>query len=255
MNLHEITPLILTYNEEPNIRRCLERLRWAREVVVIDSGSTDDTLKICDEFPNVRVVTRVFDNHTNQWNFGLQQIQTRWVLTLDADYIVPESFVKEIERCDPGKSSVYFARFRFVMMGRVLRGNIYPPRAVLFDKGKHEYVADGHTQKLRVDVPSCFLVNEILHDDRKPLERWVKNQIAYSRLEAEKLCKGENLDINDRIRLWLWIAPLLMPWFMLIRYGLWRDGIPGWAYILQRTCSEILVALAVIERKFTQKNP
>jgi glycosyltransferase involved in cell wall biosynthesis len=77
MNLDLITPLILTYNEAPNIDRTLRPLSWAKEVIVIDSGSTDETLAICKKFQNVRIVIRPFDNHTAQWNFGLQQVKTK----------------------------------------------------------------------------------------------------------------------------------------------------------------------------------
>ena len=87
--LEQITPLILTYNEAPNIGRTLENLSWARDVVVVDSFSDDETLEIAASFPNVRVVQRVFDSHRNQWEFGLREteIQTPWVLALDADYV------------------------------------------------------------------------------------------------------------------------------------------------------------------------
>ena len=61
--LADITPVILTYNEAANIGRSLERLAWAREVVIVDSGSTDDTLAIAARFPNVRMVHRPFDTH------------------------------------------------------------------------------------------------------------------------------------------------------------------------------------------------
>ena len=59
--LDQITPVILTYNEAANIGRTLERLAWAREVVVVDSLSTDDTVAIAGRFPNTRVVQRPFD--------------------------------------------------------------------------------------------------------------------------------------------------------------------------------------------------
>jgi glycosyltransferase involved in cell wall biosynthesis len=68
--LADITPVILTYNEAANIGRSLERLTWAREVVVVDSGSTDDTLAIVARFPNARVVKRPFDTHAQQWRFA-----------------------------------------------------------------------------------------------------------------------------------------------------------------------------------------
>ena len=88
--LDQITPLILTYNESPNIARTLSHLSWAKAIVVLDSFSDDDTVELAASFPNVRVIQRRFDSHRNQWEFGLKEtgISTPWVLALDADYIL-----------------------------------------------------------------------------------------------------------------------------------------------------------------------
>ncbi|HEY2876897.1 MAG TPA: glycosyltransferase, partial [Reyranella sp.] len=88
--LADITPVILTYNESANIGRSLERLTWAREVVVVDSGSTDDTLAIVARFPNARVFKRPFDTHAEQWRFATAEtgVTSIWILRLDADYIM-----------------------------------------------------------------------------------------------------------------------------------------------------------------------
>src|SRR2546428_5645948 len=94
--LDEITVLILTYNEAPNIRRTLERLRWAHRIVVVDSYSTDETVEIAKGFPNVDLVQRRFDSFARQCNFGLEQIRSRWVLSLDADYVLSDELLKEI---------------------------------------------------------------------------------------------------------------------------------------------------------------
>src|ERR1041385_9186314 len=112
--LDQITPLILTYNEAPNIARSLGALRWAREIVVVDSFSDDDTVAIASSFPNVRVVQRVFDNHRNQWEFGLKEtgISTPWVLALHADYVVSGELVAEIENLKPAdQTAAYRASF------------------------------------------------------------------------------------------------------------------------------------------------
>src|SRR5436853_6996478 len=88
--LDSITPLILTYNEAPNIGRTLEQLRWARDIVVVDSFSDDDTLEIISRFPQARVYQRKFDSHDRQWNYGLREtsITTEWVMALDADFVL-----------------------------------------------------------------------------------------------------------------------------------------------------------------------
>ena len=91
MHAH-ITPAVLTFNEASNIGRMLERLAWAKDVVVVDSGSSDETVAIAKRFPNVRVFVRPFDTHWNQWTFAQKEtgIRTEWMMRLDADYILSE---------------------------------------------------------------------------------------------------------------------------------------------------------------------
>ena len=74
--LDQITPLLLTYNESPNIQRILNKLDWAREIVVVDSFSDDDTPTILGNYPTVRMFQRRFDNHANQkfMIFGYDQV-------------------------------------------------------------------------------------------------------------------------------------------------------------------------------------
>src|SRR5690349_12293856 len=101
--IQSITPLILTYNEAANIGRTLECLTWAREVVVVDSSSDDETLEIVSGFPNARVVQRMFDSHAAQSNFGLTEtgIATEWILALDADFVLTREMIDELESLNP----------------------------------------------------------------------------------------------------------------------------------------------------------
>jgi glycosyltransferase involved in cell wall biosynthesis len=66
MHLDQITPLILTYNEEPNIDRTLSKLTWASQILIIDSYSDDRTIKIAESYPQTKILQRQFDTHTNQ---------------------------------------------------------------------------------------------------------------------------------------------------------------------------------------------
>lgn len=129
-SLDQITPLILTYDEEPNIGRVLERLTWARRIVVIDSGSTDGTLEILRQHPQVEVVKRCFDSFACQCNFGLEQISEGWVLSLDADYLITGGLLQAIARVVGGESSSmagYRIPFRYCVFGRPLSGTVLPP--------------------------------------------------------------------------------------------------------------------------------
>ncbi|HKO18496.1 MAG TPA: glycosyltransferase family 2 protein [Acidobacteriaceae bacterium] len=250
MKLQEITPLILTYNEDPNIARVLGKLDWAEHVVIVDSGSSDRTVDIASAFPQVQVFVRPFDNHVDQWNFGLDQISTPWVLTMDADYVLTDHFVAELTRRAPLLDcDGYFARFRYCINGRLLRGSLYPPRLLLFKTGRGRYVADGHTQRLELEGRTGWFSSRIHHDDRKPLADWLRAQERYSQLEALKLRTEpvNSLDSTDRLRRHAWLIPLLTPAYCLFRKGLILDGRAGFYYTFQRTYTELLMALRLLE--------
>ncbi len=250
--LSNITPLILTYNEAPNLRRTLAQLAWAREILVVDSFSTDETLEILKSFPQVRVVQRKFDNHSAQWNFGVAQCTTDWVLALDADYVLTPELVAELQSFQPTPAvNAYSARFSYCIAGRRLRGTLYPPHPVLFRKNSARYEQDGHTQQLRVTGPTAWLQGSILHDDRKPLSQWLWAQDRYAALEVEKLLAKPiaELRFQDRLRRRIVIAPGLVFFYTLFFKGLILDGWPGWFYVLQRTYAELLLSLRLLEEK------
>jgi glycosyltransferase involved in cell wall biosynthesis len=245
-----ITPLILTWNEEPNIRRCLERLRWAKEVVILDSGSTDATAAIAADYPNARLLVRRFDDHTTQWNFGVDATSTNWVLSLDCDYVLCRGFEDELARLDDDPASdAFYASFRYLIFGKPLRACLYPPRAVLFRKDRCRYVPDGHTQILSIPGSTTHLTTQIDHDDRKPLTRWVSSQDKYALLEAEKLTALAHLSLQDRIRHTMILGPIVVFLYTLFVRRTILDGPHGWFYTFQRTLAEIMLSLRLLEKK------
>ena len=250
--LDQVTPLILTYNEEPNLARCLGRLAWAREIVVVDSLSTDATKGEAARHPQVRFVERKFDHHTAQWNFGLDQVRTEWVLSLDADYVLGDGFEAELAALAPTAGlAAYAVSFRYCINGRPLRGTLYPPRLALFRRSRCHYAQDGHTQLLRADGPTGTLRTHILHDDRKPLSHWVWSQDRYAKLEAEKLAAvpPADLSLNDRIRKTIVLGPPAVLLYTLFARGVVLDGWAGWYYAFQRALAETLLSLRLLEAK------
>jgi glycosyltransferase involved in cell wall biosynthesis len=260
MRLDDVTPVLLTYNEEPNIGRTLAALRWAKDIVVVDSGSTDGTLAILRSFPQVRVFARPFDRHDHQWNFAIGEtgVATPWILTLDADYLVTEAGVRELEALDPPAAIAgYEAPFRMCVCGRLLRSSIYPPRTVLFRRGLGSNYQDGHTQRLAVAGAIGRLKEPIRHDDRKSLSRWAFEQDRYARLERDKLAAADpaTLPIQDRIRRRGFLAPIAVLLYCLFRKGMIFDGWPGWFYTYQRVGAEVILSLYVIEEKLRAATP
>ncbi len=248
MTLASITPLVLTYNEEANLERTLDRLTWAERVVVVDSYSEDATVHIAASYENVDLIQREFDDHTSQWNYGLSQVDTEWTLSLDADYHVPSAFVDEVRGLRPETETAgYRATFTYCVFGRPLRATLYPPRTVLFRNERARYVQDGHTQRLSVEGAVTILDTPLRHDDRKSLSRWLDNQRQYARLEARKLQEEEDLSWSDRLRRTNVLGPLLVPLYCLLWKGLLLDGRPGWYYTFQRTYAELLLTLTRLD--------
>ncbi len=254
--LERITPLILTFNEEVNLPRTLARLSWAKRIVVLDSLSTDHTQEIAEAHPQVELARRAFDRHADQWNHGLSLVDTEWVLSLDADYLVTHELVEAIHALprDPSCQG-YAAGIRYCVFGRPLRGSLYPNRVVLFRPDCGHYEQDGHTQRLQIDGEVGRLDGTIDHDDRKPLSRWLRNQERYAELEAEKLLTTprDRLGWVDRLRRTGWLVPLLMPGYTLLAKGLLLDGRAGLHYTMQRTYAEFCLALKLLGRRLGRR--
>jgi glycosyltransferase involved in cell wall biosynthesis len=250
--LDEITPLILTYNEAPNIARTLSKLFWARRIVVIDSGSSDGTLQILGGQPQVDVIEHPFSDFAGQCNFGLTQVHTPWVLSLDADYELSDALVSELAGLAVPESVTGFrARFIYRIYGRPLRGSLYPPRTVLYRKDKARYRNEGHGHRVAVAGDIGELRGMIYHDDRKSLARWLASQQRYATEEARYLdaMPIAKLKRSDRIRRIGWPAPLAVLLYALLVKGCILDGWIGWYYALQRLVAESLIAIELAERR------
>jgi glycosyltransferase involved in cell wall biosynthesis len=250
--LDAITPMILTYNEVANIGRTLEKLRWAKRILVIDSGSTDGTLEELTRFHQVEIVHRPFDSFADQCNFGLAQLRTEWVLSLDADYELSDELVEELHALrDTSDVAAYRASFVYCIHGRRLRGTLYPPRTVLYRVHNARYVNEGHGHRVQIAGEVSQLHGVIRHDDRKPLSRWLSSQQRYAHLEADHLLTSPpaNLSRTDRLRSMRWPAPLLVFAYVLLIKGCLLDGWPGWYYALQRVLAECMISLELTDRR------
>lgn len=256
MNLETITPLILTYNEAPNIARCLGKLTWAKRIVVVDSFSTDETLNILRQYPSVEIFQRPFDHFSDQCNYGLQKITTEWVLSLDADYVLSDGLIEELKTI-PRDSicSGYQVSFKYCIDGQPLKGTLLPARTALYRRSQAIYHRDGHAHKVTINGEVGSLKSFIYHDDRKSFSRWYQNQKKYVILETEKLLKTsfQDLSFNDKVRRMVVFAPSLVLLCCFFVKGLILDGPKGWFYVYQRWLAEQLLSLELLRRLLKKK--
>ena len=251
--LDDTTPVILTFDEAANISRVLDSLSWANDIVVVDSGSLDGTLEIISRYSNVRMYTRAFHEHADQWNFALKEtgIQSEWVLALDADHVMTEELIQELSAMAPtAEFSGYRISFKYCVLGRQLKGSLYPPLISIYRRTRAHYIQQGHTQRVVVQGRIGSLSSCLLHDDRKSLGRWLKSQNRYMRLEAALIRQSswKQLSWPNRVRMFIIPAPIVtFLWCLLVKRTI-LDGIPGIYYSVQRMVAEFILSFHLIVR-------
>jgi glycosyltransferase involved in cell wall biosynthesis len=244
-----VTPVVLTHDEERNLGRTLESLRWASRVLVVDSGSRDGTERIARSFRNVAWTTHPFESPGDQWRFAIshEAVETPYVLALDADMAALPEFVDEVERAFlPGAFAGGSTAFRYAVGGRPLLGSLYPRDVRVLRRDRTTVLQRGHTHVFVPDGPVYRFRARLLHDDRKPFERWARSQVGYAAREAARIRRGEGLRLRDRVRL-AGLAPLPMFWLAWLRAGGPLRGRAALRYARERSTFEALLARALAE--------
>ena len=188
--MKKISVAIITKNEEANIRDCLESVRWADDIVVVDSGSTDQTLKICGEFP-VRVFGEEWKGFARQKNSAIAKTRQEWVLSLDADERVTEELQKEIAttlESNPSLDGYFVARKNF-FLGRWIKHCGWHPdyNLRLFRKERGLFEEREVHERVTVQGRIGYLKEPLEHYTYRTLSDFVRRQDGYSSLAAREM--------------------------------------------------------------------
>jgi hypothetical protein len=237
-----VTPVILTYNEEPNIGAALASLAWAPRVVVVDSGSSDRTAEIARSFSNVAWFVRAFDSHAAQWSYAIRgtSISTGYILALDADMRPGAGFEEELSRFAERNGQAGLVPFDYRVQGQSLFGSIYPAQVRVFAKDDIRIEQRGHTQIFTPTVPLYRFHSKVIHEDRKPVNRWLANQMKYAWLEAERIRNTPSHGLRDRLRR-SGVSPAIWGAYAYLRAGGPFAGRASRAYAQERMVFEALL--------------
>ena len=193
----KVSLLVITLNEETNLGRCLDSAKdIVDEIVVIDSGSTDDTRGIA-ELHRAVWVDQPWLGYVRQKNVGLERCANDWVLSLDADEDLSAHLKKEISIIksapEPGISGYSFPRCVFFEGKWIRHGDWYPDRLVrLFKRSKAEFRGDKVHERLHLEEEVEPLNGEIEHYSFKSAEDFKNRMDHYSKLWAESQFENGN---------------------------------------------------------------
>ncbi|MBF4491668.1 glycosyltransferase family 2 protein [Flavobacterium sp. MR2016-29] len=186
-----LTALVITYNEEQNIKDVLDHLAFADEIIVVDSFSTDKTFEIASSFSNVKVVQRAFYNFASQRNFALSLSSNSWILFVDADERLTPELQKEISFVINQKdsASAYFVRRNFMFQNKKLRFSGWQTDKIirLFKKESaiynHEKIVH---EKLIVNGKIGQLTTKLIHYSYSKYEDYKQKMVFYGKLKAQE---------------------------------------------------------------------
>ena len=180
--------MIITKNEAQHIRRCLESVEWAKEIVIVDAFSTDETIAIGRDFTD-----KIFQNHfqdfSSQKNFALSKCRYNWVLSLDADEVLSPELKEKIKSLDPDGLSGYRIRRQTYIFGRLFKygGHAHDMPLRLFDKSKEAYFYQPIHESLKISGAIGFIEEPILHYSSSNLDEYMRKLNLYTELDAKFL--------------------------------------------------------------------
>lgn len=187
VELSSVATLVLTYNEEDNIKDCLESINWVDEIVVVDSYSEDKTVAIAQEYTD-KIFRRKFDNFAAQRNYGLGQIKSEWVLVVDADERVTPELKEEIQQelKNPRAEGYKIPRRNYFLGKWIKYCGWYPDYTLrLFRVVSNNYRGLVH-EGVKIKGNVVQLTSPFIHYTYKDLNHYLKKINQYTTLDAEK---------------------------------------------------------------------
>lgn len=186
----KITALAITLNEEDNVKRYIQSLSFADEIIFIDSNSTDATVAIAKEL-GVKVIQRNFDDFSKQRNFAIKQAKNDWIIFFDLDEIITPELGKEIVSTISLQNDfvAYYINRNFFFLGKQIKhGGWQTDKSIkIFNKKNCSYNGNLVHESIKTKGKIGFLKNRVNHYSYKSFDKYNEKLNLYSQLQAETL--------------------------------------------------------------------
>lgn len=210
----KISAVILTYNCAVSLKRCLASVKWANEIVIVDSGSTDNTLKIARDY-KAKIYNHKLDGFANQRNWALLKTTSPWVLFIDSDEVVTPELAREIQAIiSSGETAVHRVRRANYFFGqRVRYGGYWPDwQTRLFYRAQLKKYTGNIHESPQFTGPLKDLKGLINHYSHKSLSEGLVKSAHWTKVEAREFIKAGHPPIT-----W-WRLIKVMVWEFCYRY-------------------------------------
>lgn len=250
---------ILAKNEAENIGKCLDRLQaLGIKTIVLDSGSTDDTVAIARSKSVAIVEPYRYTNHADAYNWivGTRTLTGVWAMILDSDMEVTQELWSELQLliqrgdCDAIRTPILMYSEGVPLP----YGSLCPPKAILFRGGKPIFEGCGHGERLLESVRVATTKEQLIHNDKKPYSQYLLTQLRYANNLCARATDGKQT-WRDRIRIRTPLLAFAVPAYSyFLKFG-FRSGRAGIVYALDRMIAELLqYRQAIISRMNTPEN-
>lgn len=185
----KLSIVILTHNSQRYLSKVLNSCTFADEVIIVDSGSVDDTLQIANKFKNVKIFNQKWLGFGKQKQSGVNQTSNNWVFVLDSDEVITDELKEEtISTCKNPTYKAYMVPRLNYFFGKPMKyGGLYPDMTLrLFDKNFAKFSEDEVHEKVITDEKCGILKNHMLHFAYESIEEFITKQNRYSSLNSKK---------------------------------------------------------------------
>ena len=245
MQREKLSVVILTKNEEDIIARCLESVKWADEIIVVDDGSADKTREIAKRYTDKVILHPLNNDFSQQRNLGIDRSSGDWILQMDADERVTDALREKINAIlDSGS---YISAFRFKRLnnfcGKFLNaGGEDSHRPLrLFKKGKAKFSGATIHEQLKVDGKIGEIDAVMEHYNFPNISHYITTQDFYSGIEARALYEKIGVTPEKKLRKELTFGPVKLFFKIYIKRKGFKDGLHGLVFAVLSAWRRFLI--------------